>query len=81
MLQKEIMILCIVICHIPMKFIPSGGKCHRCRQEENQDSIGKALKDIALMRFSMAANSFRPYHREKPRRTYYQPMSQSLTNR
>lgn len=55
MLQKEIMILCIVICHIPMKFIPSGGKCHRCRQEENQDSIGKALKDIALMRFSMAA--------------------------
>lgn len=24
-------------------------------QEENQDSIGKALKDIALMRFSMAA--------------------------
>ncbi|MGN1196838.1 MAG: NlpC/P60 family protein [Acetatifactor sp.] len=27
----------------------------KLRQEENQDSIGKALKDIALMRFSMAA--------------------------
>lgn len=26
----------------------------KLRQEENQDSIGKALKDIALMRFSMA---------------------------
>ena len=27
----------------------------KLRQEENQDSIGKALKDIALMRFSMVA--------------------------
>ena len=27
----------------------------KLRQEENQDSIGKALKDIALMRFPMAA--------------------------
>lgn len=27
----------------------------KLRQEENQDSIGKALEDIALMRFSMAA--------------------------
>ena len=27
----------------------------KLRQEENQDSIGKALKDIALMRFSMMA--------------------------
>ena len=27
----------------------------KLRQEENQDSIGKALRDIALMRFSMAA--------------------------